>query len=77
MCKSQKPVCLYKVYRSKNFAVSFFPRYAFSKNGLPAIASKNPSITSFGNSKNGEARNSVIEQIKKAYCKSRPAVISK
>ena len=62
---------------TKKFFVSLFSRYAFSKNGLPTIASKDPKVTSFGNGENGEATDSDIEQIKKAYCKSRPVVTSK
>ena len=66
-----------KTLLTKKVCCVIFFRYAFSKNGLPTIASKNPRVTSFGNGKNGEATGSDIEQIKKAYCKSTPVVTSK
>ena len=47
-------------------------RYAFSKNGLPTITSKDPSVKSFGKRRNGETTGSDIQQIKKAYCKPKP-----
>ena len=49
------------------FSVSLSSRYVFLvKIGLPTIASIDPSITLFRNGKNGEARDSDIEQIKKS-----------
>ena len=45
-----------------------FHRTAFTKNGQATIKSKDPSVTRFGDGKNGEATDSDIAQIKAAYC---------